>query len=354
MAKELNSWFMPRTMLLNMKDKNKETPEIFIVTTNRTGGKSYGVSKMLLEDYFEKGEKFALLTRWTKDLGNVANGIMDIAIQDNFPDYELVEEVRMNGVYSQLFLTHRVTEKEVSKECCGYVLPINGSDNIKKISSVFYDVETLFLDEFQAEKYCPNEINKFTNLHFSIARGGPNGVRYVKTILASNTLDITNPYFDALGMSSKIQTDTKRYRGEGFVYCNYQNEVVANAQKESAFNRAFSGNKQIQSNIDNSWLNNNWISVGKPDGTWGRGTYIFTIIDDNNKYGVMKYDNGYWYIGRKIDETCSNVYSMSVDGTENIEVITRCSYLPTISNSFKKGLVRFSDVAVKERVLSFI
>ena len=68
----------------------------------------------------------------------------------------------------------------------------------------------------------------------------------------------------------------------------------------------------------------------------------------------MKYDNGYWYIGRKIDESCSNVYSMSVDGTENIEVITRCLYLPTISNAFMKGLVRFSDVAVKERVLSFI
>ena len=45
---------------------------------------------------------------------------------------------------------------------------------------------------------------------------------------------------------------------------------------------------------------------------------------------------------------------MSVDGTENIEVITRCLYLPMISNSFKKGLVRFSDVEVKERVLSFI
>ena len=349
-----NSWFLPREMLLNLKDKNHETPEIFIVTSNRTGGKTYGISKVLLEDYFEKGEKFALLTRWTKDLGNVANGIMDVVIKDNYPDYELVEEVRMNGVYSQIFLTHKISDKETHKECCGYVLPINGSDNIKKISSLFYDVCTMFLDEFQAEKYCPNEVNKFTNLHFSIARGGENGVRYVKTILASNTIDITNPYFEALDMSSKIQTTTKKYRGEGFVYLNYQNEIVANAQRESAFNRAFASNKQIMSNIDNSWLNNNWVSVGKPDGTWGRGKYICTIVDENNKYGVLHYDNDFWYIGRRIDITCPNIYSMSENGTENIEVVQRCFALANISKAFLRGLVRFSDVSVKDKILRII
>ena len=51
------------TKLLSMKDLNGKQPEIYICTTNRTGGKTTNITRLLVRRFIKNGEKFALLDR---------------------------------------------------------------------------------------------------------------------------------------------------------------------------------------------------------------------------------------------------------------------------------------------------
>ena len=49
------------TKLLSMKDINGKTPEIFMCTTNRTGGKTTYFGRLCVNRFKDKKEKFALI-----------------------------------------------------------------------------------------------------------------------------------------------------------------------------------------------------------------------------------------------------------------------------------------------------
>ena len=61
------------TKLLSMKDINGDTPEIYICTTNRTGGKTTYFGRLVVNKFLDKGEKFALLYRYNYELDGVAD-----------------------------------------------------------------------------------------------------------------------------------------------------------------------------------------------------------------------------------------------------------------------------------------
>ena len=346
--------FYDGTKLLNTKDKNGQRPEILFSISNRGAGKTYFFARYLIENYEKTGRKFALLCRYaTKELGAVADGIFKAFLANERKGYSVSEKVLQRGVYSEVVMTHLDQDKKTVTDKIGYVLPINSSDALKRISSTFVDVDVMFFDEFQCDNYVPDEVNKFINIHFTVARGNKEGVRFVPVILASNSLSITNPYFTALGIATKIQSNTHFFKGDGFVLERFTNTDVARKQRESTFNKAFAGSRQVVSNIDNSWLNDSWSLVGKPDG-WGRALYVCTMIDGDKKYGVRYYPQmGYYYINRKIDSSCSAVFNLSVDGVENVPLIKSTIVLRNLKNGYGKGIVRFSDIAVKD-VMSLI
>lgn len=346
--------FYDGTKLLTMRDRNGDRPEILFSISNRGAGKTYFFAKYMMEQWENEGKKFALLCRYaTKELGAVADGIFKAFLHNEREGYSVSEKVMQRGVYSEVLLQRTGDDKKTVTDRIGYVLPINSSDALKRISSTFVDVDMIFFDEFQCDNYVPDEVNKFVNIHFTVARGNKEGVRFVPVVLASNSLSIVNPYFVELGIATKIQSNTHFYRGDGLVLERFTNEEVAAKQKESPFNRAFSKSRQVNSNIDNSWLNDSWSLVGKPD-DWGRALYVCTLIDGEKKYGVRYYPQmGYYYINRKIDRSCSSVYNLSIDGVENIPLIKNTIVLRNLKNGYGKGIVRFSDIAVKE-VMSLI
>ena len=51
------------TKLLSMKDLNGKTPELFLCTTNRTGGKTTYFGRLVVNRFIKQGKKFALLYR---------------------------------------------------------------------------------------------------------------------------------------------------------------------------------------------------------------------------------------------------------------------------------------------------
>lgn len=339
-------------------------PEIYITMSNRTGGKTYFIAYLLFDLWRRFGTKFALETRTGNELGNVVGGIFS-AVMEEFPGFTIEERVAVPNVYSEIICKYdcdedtTATDGESTKgtkkqEVIGYVLSINASDKIKKFSSEFYDVDIMFLDEFQADRYLAGEVDKWVNIHMSVARGHGKASRCVPIIMASNSLTIVNPYFALWKLESKIQENTKFYRAPGLSVLRFVNDAVAKQQSESRFNIACTGNKQLESNITNSWLNDNRACVGKPDGSWGRAYYIATFIKGDEQFGFRQYENGMYYVNRNVDETCTNVYALTVDGMENVECAKRSVALQVMQREFTRGKVRFSDLSCKYVMLDWI
>ena len=59
-----NKSYYDGTKLLSMLDINGRKPELFLCTTNRSGGKTTWFNRLLVNRYKKKGEKFGLIYRF--------------------------------------------------------------------------------------------------------------------------------------------------------------------------------------------------------------------------------------------------------------------------------------------------
>lgn len=344
-------------MMLDMlKKPNKQGlwPETYFIMSNRVGGKSYSIGKMLLYMAMDYDVKFGLYCRKMKKMGKYARGVFKQVLIDCYPWWEM-KEVKVSDIYTEIWMIRRSADEEddeTEKKHIGFVMPLNSDSDLKDSSSELAQTEIMFMDEFQSTDSVADETDKYINIHDTVARGvsrdGKNyGVRYLPTILCSNSLSITNKYLALFKLMDKIQSNTKLYRGVGVSLLRFKNENVAGNQMLTAFHQSLAGQKILESNIDNAWLNDNSACVCKPDG-WGQSYYMCTIIDGADKYGVSKYpEMGYYYIGRTIDKTDNCVYNISPGGIENVPLLRKTIIFDSLRKAYSAGLCRFSDQAVK-------
>ena len=337
------------TKLINSLDSDGEVPCFFIVCSKLRGpGKTFQFSKMLIERFLKDGSKFILLTRNMGDLGNVACGILDGYLQFAHQDLTVNETIQMKGVFSKIYLC----DKEEKKEC-GYVIPIRSCDQIKKISSMFYDAWCFYFDEFQPMNrsvYLKDEVDLLYTIYKSVARGDGSAVRYMPVYMASNTITLGNPYFTAFGLNKAIQTNTKFYKGKGVVFENCDVEGLKELHESSSIDRALASHMARKG--DNLWINDSNTLVCKPD-FWGRGLYICTLIYGDEKIGVLQYQGpGYIYLSRKYDKTCPYEYALTLDDkTLNTPLLRTRTYLDKLRDQFFKGNVRVQDASLQNMLM---
>lgn len=334
-------------MLLDLlKSKNKGTgvyPETFMAMSNRGGGKTYPFTKCLMWAAMKYDFKIGLLCRTKNQLGKYWTGVFGGVLDDIWNDWVCTEKI-CSQLYSEVYM-----ECEEERKCIGYVLPLNSAFGLKNHSSLIKDTDVLFMDEFQSPDGVPDEMDKYDTMHITIARGADNGIdygtRYLPTILCSNSLSITNKYMAFFGLMSKIQSNTKLYRGEGISLLRFKNEVVADNQMRTAYYRSKIKTAQSASDIDNAWLNDNTACIGRPE---GQSYYVATVIDGNVKYGVhYYYESGMYYVGRNIDGSNRNVYVVQPGGELNTTVIKTAYVFGELRTAYSRGLCMFSDQALK-------
>ena len=226
------------TKLLSMKDINGNKPEIYMCTTNRTGGKTTYFGRLCINRFINKGEKFGLIYRYNYELDDVTDKFFKDIGSLFFPNMTMTSKRRASGIFHELFL---------DEKSCGYAFSLNSADQIKKYSHLFNDIERMLFDEFQSETnhYCSDEVKKLLSVHTSVARGQGEQVRYVPVYMLSNPVSIINPYYIEMGISERLRDNTKFLRGDGFVLEQGYVDSASKAQKESGFNRAFSKNSYV-------------------------------------------------------------------------------------------------------------
>lgn len=332
------------TKLLSLTDLDGKQPEILMVTTNRTGGKTTYFGRLCVNK-FKKGQgKFALLYRYNYELDDCADKFFKDLSTLFFSGSVMESKRKASGIFHELFL---------DGESCGYALSLNSADQLKKYSHLFSDVNRMIFDEFQSESnhYCSDEIKKFISIHTSVARGQGEQVRYVPVYMLSNPVSLINPYYVELGISNRLRNDTKFLRGHGFILEQGFIDSASIAQKESGFNKAFSKNSYVAYSSECVYLNDNKAFIEKPNGI---GRYLCTIKYNGTDFGVREFaDSGFIYVDDRPDTSYKYKITVTTSDHEiNYVMLKRNDmFLTNLRFYFEKGCFRFKDLRCKEAIL---
>lgn len=341
------------TKLLSLKDINGETPEIYICTTNRTGGKTTYFGRLCVNKFRANQGKFCLVYRYNYELDNIGDKFFKDIGRLFFPDYYIRSERRAQGVYHELYMCRIEDTSKHAGESCGYAVSLNNADQIKKYSHMFSDVNRMLFDEFQSETnhYCSDEIKKLLSVHTSIARGNGEQIRYVPLYMLSNPVSIINPYYVALGISERLKSDTKFLKGDGFVMEQGFVESAMIAQKSSGFNRAFSRDSYIDYAAQGIYLNDNEAFIEKPTGL---SRYLCTLKYNGTEYALREYqETGIIYCDDKPDFSFKTKLSVTTNDHSINYVMLKSNefFLANMRWYFDHGCFRFKDLRCKEVVL---
>lgn len=342
------SQFYDGNKLLNLKDLDGNTPELFFCTSNRNAGKTTYFGKYLINNFMKRGKMFGLLYRYDYDLDGAGEKFFSNIQRLFFPDMKMTEKAQGEGKYTALFL---------DGICCGYALALNNAKYYRQFSQYFSDVETLFFDEFQPEDsadYLRNEITKFRSVHTSLARGNGKQVRYLPVILTGNPYTILNPYYNALGIGERLTAETKFIRGHGWVLEQGFNEAAAQAANASAFNRAFTNHTYFDNIGQGVYLNDKQQFIEKPS---GRSRYMCTLKYNSKYFAVRAYDaEGLVYCDKNPD--MSAYYKIGVtndDMSPNYVSVKMNKYLiDVLKKYFNSGCFRFKDQECKKVIFTLL
>lgn len=339
--------FYDGTKLLSLKDINGKTPEIYICVSNRSAGKTTYFGRYFVNRFIKCGEKFALIYRFADELDNVADKFFSDLHALFFPAHTMTEVKREKGAYIEL---------KLNEETCGYAVALNSADKIKKFSHLMSGVERMLFDEFQSEtgRYAAKEVQKFISIHASLARGRGKQSRYLPVVMLSNMVSLLNPYYTEFGISARLREETKFLRGDGFVLEQSFNESAATAQKESAFNRAFQGNKQIDYLTQRVYLNDRLSFIEQPTGV---SRYVCTIKFNGKLFGIREFLNeGIVHCSTKADPSFPMKIAVTTDDHQVNFVMLNAmrSLIMILREYFERGVFRFSNLEAKEALMSAI
>ena len=333
------------TKLLSLLDITGKKPEIYLCTTNRTGGKTSYFGRLCINRFLDKNEKFALIYRYNYELDDIVDKFYKDLGSLFFPNHVMTNKRRASGIFHEIFLDDK---------SCGYAISLNSADQIKKYSHLFSDVQRMIFDEFQSESnhYCTDEIKKFLSVHTSIARGQGEQVRYVPVYMLSNPVSIINPYYITLGISNRLKTDTKFLKGDGFVLEQGYVESASKKQKESGFNRAFAKDSYVAYSSESVYLNDNKAFIEKPI---GKSKYVCTLKYDGTNFSIREFaEDGIMYCDDKPDLTYPFKITVSTNdhGINYVMLKKNDLFLGNMRYLFERGCFRFKDMRCKEAVLN--
>lgn len=343
------------TKLLSLKDINKEVPEIYICTGNRTSGKTTYFSRHAVKRFLKNHEKFTLLYRYIYELDDVSDKFFKDIGSLFFQGYSMTSERKASGIYHELFLEYPdSTDDNPHVESCGYAIAINGADQIKKYSHLLSDTALIIFDEFQSESnhYCSNEIKKLMSIHTSLARGQGHQSKRLPLIMISNNISIINPYFAVMGISNRLLPSTHFLRGDGWVLEQNNNKNASHALKESAFMRAFSSDSYAQYAVSGKYLNDTNAFIERmPE----YGRYLVTIKYQEKQYSIKEYtDLGLIYVSDSVDSGFPFRLAIDLnDHAVNYVLLSKNEmFIKDMRNLFEHGSVRFKNQLCKDAFIT--
>ena len=333
------------TKILTLKDINGNEPQFKLVVGNRTAGKSFYFKRMLVRRFLKTGKKFCVLVRFKNEMMAVAESFFKDVQQITYPDKVMTAKPYGKDLFMELF---------IDDVPCGYCVPINSADTIKRYSSNFVDVEAIMFDEFQSEinKYCPREIEKFQSIIVSICRGQSQQFRPVPVYMISNAVSMFNPYYVFFGLTKKITGNTKFIRGKNYVF---EHCYVESAAKAIASAFAFGETAYSDYATKNSYLldTSNFIERVK-----GPKSFQFYFRVNGTAFGVWQVNDGeLLYVSTSFDPKYPTSFAIKTTDHDIGSTFLRgkaSGLMRYLREYFDSGRCRFEDMACREAFIDFV
>lgn len=338
--------------LLSKKDLDGLEPSIYIVTGNRSAGKTTNFLKKSLELHTSTGKQTILLYRYSYELSSANEIYTDVL--NIYPQFGI--EVKTRTLAKGLFYEMTLIQADGTESVLGFAISLNSCDQMKKYSPLFFNVVYVIMDEFQLEngKYLPNEIEKFQSLLLTIARGGGKLSRDIKVFLLGNMCSLMNPYFIFFDIHKRLKSNTKFIRGHGWLAEFTFNENASKAIKENGIGRVFANTDYMKFSTESVYLVDATVFIEKPS---GKAKYICTIKHDGCMYGVWEYyEKGFIFITKTYEQKNSNILVFnSSDHNASTMMISRYSYFwDLLKEVYDMGKLRFDSMASKNATFDIL
>ena len=328
-------WYDKQQLLSHNKIMN-------MVLSNRGGGKTFHFTRWAIDDFKKTGKQTVWVRRYGTELTDDEKGILVKnryfdAVKDFYPDDELTIEGSsglINGEVAIIFVA------------------LSTSRQMKSVN--FPNVNKIIFDEFLITEgrngYLKAEVEIFLDLYETIARLREN----VRAILLANNITVVNPYF----LFWNIKPDrTKRFTVQGQVCVEFflDSEFVEK-KKKTAFGQLVAGTRYGDYAIENKALLDSDTFIEEKT---AKAEFMLGMKYNGVMYGFwVDYHEGRIYVNRQYDPSSYSLYCLTKDDHEaNLLLIKSLGDNKRgqrIVFAFRNGIIRFSDMQVKNQFYEYI
>ena len=240
----------------NLKTILKRNATYNVIIGERSNGKTFACLVYALKKYFENGDQFVYVRRWSTDVKPMRLNELFAAVVSS----GVLAKVSENKYQTIIFKTGRFYLANYGDDgkpiysdtdVLGFAMSLNEVEHNKSIS--YPKVTTVIFDEFLTQHvYLENEFISFMNLVSTIVRQRTN----VKIFMLGNTVNKYSPYFKEMGLNNVLHME----QGTIDVY-SYGNskltvavEYCASTEKSKSNNYYFAfDNPKLKMITDGKW-----------------------------------------------------------------------------------------------------
>lgn len=324
-------WYDKQQLLSHNKILN-------MVLSNRGGGKTFHMTRWGIDDFKKTKRQCVWVRRYQTEIDEmILNGKFFDAVREYYPNDELTIDGNLG---------------KVNGEVAFYFIALSTSRQLKSNNYPF--VNKIIFDEFIIDKgrvaYLKNEVEVFLDLYETVARTRDN----VRAVLLANSITIVNPYF----LFWNIKPDTeKRFTVSGQVCVElFTDADFVAAKQKSRFGQLVKGTRYSAYAIENKWLldTDTFIEQKTKDAEFMLGMKYNGIM-----YGFwVDYRVGLIYVNKQYDPSSYSLFCLQKDDHEAnlllIKGLNDSKRIQRIVFAFRNGLLRFSDMQVKNQFYEFI
>lgn len=217
---------------------------VFISSNGGTGKTTY-FKFLLLRDALVRNKPFHIYTRFQTDIEKVANSWTQSKPSYSKRKNKLLSRVELLRDGDDYFIIEKENKRKIAQ-----FYSVHNQAKYKPIGNIL-NAETAIFDEVLAEDgaYCPNELNKFNRLVFTMARSNP-----YKVICLYNNTSPNFAYFSYYGGKSYNTHISKSgalfYYFTAKQYSNndniYKPEAIQSIIQNTAYNEVYNNNAFTQ------------------------------------------------------------------------------------------------------------
>lgn len=331
--------------------------EICLVLGAKDIGKTFGLRLKCVERFISNGEKFCEICRTNEEMKAVQAGYFDKLQNDGFfSDYVFKTEKGCGYIARK-----PIDDEKPEYELICYFVALTNFQREKKRTYVkprrFIFDECIIDAKDRYHRYLPDEFLILANVLDSISRQQPGDDYVYNVYLLGNSVDLTCPYLQALGINKLPEFGYSYYRGKT-VLLHYVEPWDAEDRKAlTLVGRMLAGDDESAVIFDNVFRDTaNGEIMRKTSNArykfafkWGRVTFAIWI---DSKRGL-------WFVCRKLPKGAGNVYTLTKrDSSVNYQIAQKSSNLmQLLTQVYYIGGLRYDSLSTREaffEILSFL